>query len=502
MGLGPPDRAVGPGVMTAAAIRRREVASPGTGARPVEVTGPQRPDGHGEIPWPVWRLALVIVFGAFMSGLDASVVNVGLETIARDLDASLGQAQWAASGYLVALGVSLPVCGWLGRRVGVGRLWMAALAGFTVTSGLCALAGDVRWLVALRVLQGVAAGLLIPSGQTILGQAVGPDRLGRVMASLGVAVTVAPAIGPVVGGAVIHLGSWPWLFLVNLPFGAAGLRLGRRYVPRGERQDTGPLDRVGLVLVTAGLPLLVYGATAWGEHRVLATPPVLVPLAGGLVALGSFVRHSRSHPRPILDLGLFARPAYAAACATTMCTGAALFGAALLFPLYFQIGREAGVVDTGLSLISLSVGTALLLPVSGRLVDRFGGGPVCVAGSLAAVATTVPFGLLETDADPRLVQGLLLVRGMAIALAAMPATTAAYKAVTSAQLPDATTQVNILLRLGGALGGSVFAVILAGQLPDGADAAFQTSFRWLTVASLLGSATAVWLAVAERRAAG
>lgn len=143
------------------------------------------PTADQPILFATWRLAAVIVVGAFMSGLDASVVNVGLDSISRDLNTDLATVQWATNGYLVALGVSLPVCGWLGRRVGVGRLWLAALAAFTVASILCALAPSIEWLIALRVLQGMSAGLLIPAGQTILGQAVGPERLGRVMASSG-----------------------------------------------------------------------------------------------------------------------------------------------------------------------------------------------------------------------------------------------------------------------------------------------------------------------------
>ena len=223
LGPGAADRARARGdVMTATGTRR---LSPST------TVG----DGQERLPWSAWRLAAVIAFGAFMSGLDASIVNVGLETIARDLHASIGTTQWAANGYLIALAVSLPVCGWLGRRVGVGRLWLVALAGFTVTSGLCALAGNIHQLIGLRVLQGLTAGLLIPAGQTVIGQAVGSRRLGVVMATLGVAVALAPALGPTLGGVVIHLASWPWLFLVNLPLGALALHLGLRYVPRVNR---------------------------------------------------------------------------------------------------------------------------------------------------------------------------------------------------------------------------------------------------------------------------
>ena len=137
------------------------------------------------VPRAVWVLGGVIVFGAFTSQLDTSVVNVGVDTIGRELGAPLEQVQWVANAYLLALAVALPLTGWLGRRVGVGRLWLASLAAFTVVSGLCALAPALGWLIALRVLQGLSAGMLVPAGQTILGQAAGPGRLGRVMGCSG-----------------------------------------------------------------------------------------------------------------------------------------------------------------------------------------------------------------------------------------------------------------------------------------------------------------------------
>ncbi|MFF4129375.1 DHA2 family efflux MFS transporter permease subunit [Microbispora rosea] len=462
------------------------------------------------ISWPVWRLALVMAFGAFMSQLDTSVVNVGLGTIATDLGAGLGDAQWVANGYLIALGLSLPACGWLVRRYGAGPVWLASLGGFTLTSGLCALAGDIGWLVAFRVAQGLTAGLLLPAGQTVLGQAVGAHRLGRVMATLGIAVTLAPALGPALGGVLLHLGPWPWLFLVNLPLGALALYLGVRHVPR-DRPAVRPasLDWPGLLLVAAGVPLLIYGLSAWGARGVSSGGSgsgfgggfggALGPVAAGALALAAFARHARRTAHPVLDLRLFANPAYAAATATAALTGAAMFGATLLFPLYFQLGRDTGVTGTGLALIPLGLGTALLLPVSGRLVDRFGGGIVSVYGGLAAVATTVPFALLRMDMNPAVVEGLLLLRGMALALAVTPAGIAAYQAVAPEQLADATTQVNILQRLGGALGGTVFAVVLTARLPLGVEGAFHTAFGWLTAASVLGLAGAVWLTAAQRR---
>jgi EmrB/QacA subfamily drug resistance transporter len=450
------------------------------------------------IPWPTWRLALVIVFGAFVSMLDTSLVNVGLDAIRTDLGATLDEVQWVSSAYLIALAVSLPLCGWLGRKIGVGRLWLAAFAAFTVASGLCALAGDIGWLVAARVVQGIAAGLLVPAGQTILGQAVGPKRLGRVMSILGIAVSSGPAIGPSVGGLLLHSLPWPWLFVINLPVGVIGVALGLKYVPRGVLQAVPRLDWTGFVLIGAGLPLFVYGVSEFGEKTTLAAPVVVIPLVMGLAGLVTFGVRAWRREHPLLDLRLFRDPVYAAAATSSAFIGASMFGAMLLLPLYFQLLRGADVVTTGLSLVSLGLGTMIALPLSGWLTDRFGGGIVALTGTSCTVATTVPFAVLGADTGAMTLQVLLFLRGLALAFSAVPAGTTAFAAVRRDQLPDATTQVSILQRLGGAVGGALFAVVLAQHLPSGAESAFHRAFWWLTGASVLAVAWTVWLWLAQR----
>jgi EmrB/QacA subfamily drug resistance transporter len=445
-------------------------------------------------PLRVWRLAWVIVFGAFASGLDTSLANIGLRTIAADLHADLAVTQWVTSAYLLALAVSLPVCGWAGRRIGVGRLWLAALATFTVASGLCATASVIGMLIAFRVVQGLAAGLLIPAGQTILGQAFGPARLGRAMATLGIAVSLAPALGPVVGGLMLHALSWQWLFLINLPIGAAGLALGWHVLPRGHGGQAGALDWIGLGFVSAGLALVVYALSTVGTGGTLAGTNVLTPLALGLLGLAAFVRRARGRRHPLLDLRLYANRGYTAATVTAGCIGAMVFGSPLLFPLYFQLAHHDGVIGTGLRLLSLGIGTAAGVPIAGRLTDRCGGGIVAMAGTFATAVLTAPFALLDvTTAGPALLQVLLFALGAAIGLAAVPPGVAAYQAVTADQLPDATTGVNITQRLGGALGAALYAVVLARTLPAGTQHAFRIAFWWQTAICLAALTSATWL---------
>jgi MFS family permease len=155
----------------------------------------------------IWKIAAVSGAGAFMAMLDATVANLALEAIRADLAATLTLVQWVATGYLVALAVSLPAAAWLGSRYGYGRLWAVSLAGFVVASALCALAPGPLTLIGARLLQGLAGGLMVPAGQAVIGSTAGPRQLGRLMGTLGLVVALGPAVGPAVGGLLLEVAS-------------------------------------------------------------------------------------------------------------------------------------------------------------------------------------------------------------------------------------------------------------------------------------------------------
>ncbi|BCJ47654.1 MFS transporter [Actinoplanes ianthinogenes] len=402
---------------------------------------------------------------------------------------------------LLALGVSLTVCGWLARRVGVTRLWLAALAAFTLTSVACAFAPTAGWLIGTRILQGLAAGLMIPAGQTILGQAAGPQRMGRVMGVVGIAVVGAPAIGLTVGGFMLAHWSWPWLFLINVPFGLAGLALGLRYLPRSQGAPAHRPDVLGVVLAGGGVSAVVYGLSEIGTAGSVTAPPVWLPVALGLLAVAGFVVRTLRSERPLLDVRLFGIPAFRAATSAGFFAGGAMFGVMVLLPLYFQVLHGTGLIRTGVDLLAYGVGGIVMLPLGGRLTDRFGGGRVAVLGNLAIAAAVLPLALLPADANGILLQALLFGAGMATGVAAMPLVSSAYAAVRREQLPDATAIVNITQRVGGAVGVATVAVILSRATASGWATAsgYHLAFAALAGLSLAASAASIVLRAQQRR---
>lgn len=432
------------------------------------------------IPRTVWIASGVMALGGFLGNMDGSIVAVGLESMRLRLGVGLIEIQWVATAFLLGLSAALPLTPWLVKRLGAGRLWLWALAAFLLTSIACALAPDAGTLIAFRAVQGMAAGVMVTAGQTVIGLAVGPDRLGRTMGTLGLVVGLAPVVGPSVGGFLLAHFSWPVLFWLNLPIGLVAFGLALRYVPRGDRGRPPPVDWPGLLLVSLGLPLLVY---------TLTELDVVLAVVGAL-ALVVFGWRSLRVPHPVLDLRLAARPVLGSALASVLLSGAGMFGAVLLLPLWFQVRLGAGPAEAGVLLAPMGLATTVFVLVAGRLTDRFGGGTVSLAGSLVVLASTVPLPWLGPDAPLWLVQAVLVVRGAGLGLSIMPASTAAYASVAASELGHATALVNIVMRVGGAAGGALCVIVLSRGLTAGPATGFGWAFGVLGVLCVLGTVAA------------
>src|SRR4051812_44025696 len=473
----------------------------------------------------VIRIAIVVVIGTVMSILDTTIINVALESLSIELHADLSTIQWVSTGYLLSLATVIPLTGWAAERFGPKRVWMAAVAGFVVTSALCGLAWSAESLIAFRVLQGLAGGMVMPVGMITLAQAAGPQRMGRVMSVVGVPMLLAPVLGPVLGGLIVEHLSWRWIFYVNLPVGLIGLALASRLLPAGRAKGHGgtELDWRGLLMLSPGVAMLVFGLSEVGSHGGVRAGDVAW-IAVGLVLISAFAVRGLRVERPLVDVALFKGRGFAAAAATVSIVGMALFGSMLLLPLYYQVARGESPLDAGLLVAPQGIGAAIAMRFSGRLTDRVGGGRVVLAGIVVLALGTVPFALVEATTSYGVLTAGVFVRGVGLGFTMMPAMAAAYATLRSNQVPRATPMLNVVQRIGGSIGTAALAVVLqrqlVGAIPGGSgglgDAqsapgatrerladplatAFAHTYWWALALTAVAFVPATVLAVTERR---
>jgi EmrB/QacA subfamily drug resistance transporter len=433
------------------------------------------------------RIAGIVLLGVVASLLDTTMVSVALDTLARDLHASVTTIQWVTTAYLLALAVVMPLSGWAVDRFGARRVWLIALVGFLGGSILCGLAWSAGSLIAFRVIQGAGGGLLTPVAQTIITRAAGPKRLGRAMALLGVPAQLGPVLGPVIGGLIVTNLSWRWIFYVNLPICLLALTFAYRGLHTEAGSASRRLDVRGLALLSPGLALFVYGFAEVGPHGGFASLGVLAPLIAGALLLAAFTRHAlRTDGEPLIDMRLFKVPAFAGATGVMFVGGLSLFGALLLLPLYEQIARGRTPLQAGLLLLPQGVGTLLCLLVVGRMTDRYAPRPIVFVGLTLTALGTVPYVLAGPSTSEWLLGGAQFVRGFGLAASIIPIFAAAFRDLRSDQIPRASTTVRISQQVGGSLGTAVLAVVLQRGLVTAHDPtevahAFSVAFLWALV---------------------
>ncbi|MFJ7627038.1 MDR family MFS transporter [Streptomyces sp. NPDC097595] len=441
------------------------------------------------------RIAFILVLGTFMATLDATIVSVGLDRLTEEFDASVAEIQWVSSAYLLAVVAAVPASGWLAGRFGGRRVWLAAIGVFLVGSVLCASAWSATSLIVFRVIQGLGGGLLPATGQALLARVAGPGRTGKVISIVAVVPLLSPVFGPLAGGSVLAVAPWPWLFLVNLPIGAAAVLLARRYVPvvPPAPQRTA-FDLRGALLLSPGLAVLVYGLTEVAHDRAV---PATIGVVAGVVMLVAFTVHGlRTRGTPLVDPRLFARPPFGAAALALVVLGASVFGTTFLLPLYFQSGRGMSAWEAGLLLAPQGLGAAAGSVLVNRTISKVAPRTLVVAGIVLIVAGTAPFTWLGHGVPDAVIASALVVRGFGMSMVGAPVMNIVYSRIEPEQLPRAAGALNLLNTVGGSVGTAAVAVILENRLAaTGADvpAAFGDTFWWVLGFCLFAAAAATRL---------
>jgi len=407
-----------------------------------------------------WKVLASVVFGAFMVILDTTAVNVAFRALQTEYAARVSDAQWVISLYVLSLGIATPLAGFLADRFGIKRTYLAGLGIFVAGSLLCGLAPKLWMLVAARAIQGLGGGIAVPLGSAQLLRAFPAHEQGRALGIFGMAVVFAPATGPLLGGALVDLGLWRWIFFINVPIGLLGVMLGRRFL-REEPGRVHGMDWPGLVTEVIGFGAILYAASI-AELRGWTSPDVLMWFAIGAAGLIAFVLVELFVARePLLDLRLYRRRTFLLASLVGYVTVIALFGAEFLLPVYLQAVRGRAALDAGLILLPMAIAAGIATPVAGRLYDHIGPRPLMVAGFSLLVINTWQFARLDGHTPIPWIILLLLVRGTALGLTVQTTFVAALSVVVGPALARGAALVNATRNVMQSIGVAILATVLA-----------------------------------------
>ena len=432
-----------------------------------------------------WTIALTVTLATFMEVLDITIVNVATPHIAGSLAATQEEATWVLTSYLVSNAIVMPLSGWLAVRIGRKRFYMGCVALFAMSSLLCGLAPTLGTLIFFRVLQGAGGGGLAPSEQSILADTFEPRRRGMAFAVYGMAVVVAPALGPTLGGYLTDTVGWRWIFFLNVPIGVLSLTLTSRllvdppHLVQARKQKGMKIDYPGLGLVALGVGALQIMLDKGQEDDWLASPFIRVLALTSAVSLGIFLWHELRTKQPVVDLRLLANRNTGLGCVLIFLVGVILFGSTVLLPQYEQVLLGYSAEKAGMT---LSVGALLIIPVM-PVVARVGNviasrwlvglGFVITAYALWAMSH------IDLDVSFSTLTWWRVVQAAAMALFFVPITTSMYVGLPKEKNEQAAALFNLSRNLGGSVGISVVESLLArrAQLHQDVLAAHTTRFN-------------------------
>src|SRR5882757_3733582 len=338
-----------------------------------------------------WLVAVAVMFATFMEVLDTTVVNVSLPHIAGSLSATVDEATWALTSYLVANAIILPMTGWLASRFGRKRLLMLSVIGFTSASFLCGLAPTLGMLIAFRILQGATGGALQPLSQAVLLEAFPPHDRGKAMAFWALGIVVAPIVGPVVGGWLTDSYSWRWVFYINIPVGIASLVMTKMYIfdPPYLRQESRSIDYWGIGMLAVGIGALQIVLDKGQEDDWFSSYMITALAIVAAVTLLLLIYHELTTDDPVVDLRVFKDRSYAVGVFLMTVVGFVLYGSMVLLPIMLQTLLGYPPLQAGIAMAPRGIGSFFMMPLTGMITGKVDPRGLLTAGLLMGGGTLI-----------------------------------------------------------------------------------------------------------------
>lgn len=407
-----------------------------------------------------WPFMFTLFVGSFMAVLSSSTITIAIPELQRHFGAELSLLQWTLTGFMLAMGTSAPLTGYLGGRFSFKWVYVASLVGFTLASVLCGAAWDTRSLVAFRFLQGAFCGAVMPVTMTLIYQLLPQERQALAASLWSLSAMLAPAFGPTFAGWLISLGSWRWLFFINVPLGLVAVGLAARTIPFYRIEVPKAFDLPGLLTVITGTLSLLIGLSQGRDWGWTDVKTVSLFMIGALSLIIFIVRELRTSA-PLLDLRVLANGRYLVTLIISSIITISLYSGAFLVPLFLQRIQGVTPLETGLILLPASLAMALLMPLVGRLYGKVGPSTLMAAGVLLIAGGTYALSRLTPDVSHAYVLVWMLVRNVGISLSMMPASNAGMEQIPRELSGHASSISNWLRNVFGAFSIAIFTSLLA-----------------------------------------
>jgi MFS transporter, DHA2 family, multidrug resistance protein len=410
-----------------------------------------------------WIIAVSVMFATFMEVLDTTVVNVSLPHIAGSLSATIDEATWALTSYLVANAIVLPMTGWLASRFGRKNLLMRSVVGFTGASFLCGLAPTLGMLIVFRVIQGATGGALQPLSQAVLLEAFPPEDRGKAMGFWGLGIVVAPILGPVLGGWLTENYSWRWVFYINIPVGIASIVMTKLFIfdPDYLRQESRRIDYWGIGMLAVGIGALQIVLDKGQEVDWFASRTITVLALVSAITLVTLVVHELSTDDPVVDLRVFKERSYAVGVFLMTVVGFVLYGSLVLLPIMLQTLLGYPPLQAGIAMAPRGVGSFIMMPLTGLMTGRFDARKLLTSGLVLGGLTLVWLSLLNLQAGYWDVFWPQLFQGAGMALLFVPLTTVSMDPIPRERMGNATSLFNLMRNIGGSIGIAMTGTMIA-----------------------------------------
>ena len=401
-----------------------------------------------------WIIAIAVMLSTFMEVLDTTVVNVSLPHIAGSLSATVDEATWTLTSYLVSNAIILPLTGWLSNFFGRKRMLMMSVTGFTVASFLCGLAPSLPFLIVCRVIQCACGGGLQPISQAVLLESFKPEDRGKAMGFWGLGIVVAPLLGPVLGGWLTDSYSWRWVFYINVPIGLASIIMTRLFVfdPPYIRRASSRIDYWGIGMLAVGIGMLQVVLDKGQEKDWFGTTWITVVAVLAGIALAAFVVYELRVHEPVVNLRVFTNRSYSTGVFLMAMLGVGLYGTTVLIPLVLQTLLGYPALQAGIAMAPRGLGSFIAMPMVGLLIAKVDPRKLLTIGMCVCALTLYQFSQLNLQAGYWDFFWPQFEMGLALGCVFVPLTTISMSPIPKETMGNATSLFNLVRNLGGSIG--------------------------------------------------